>query len=262
MARPPRCRRICAFPAYWNFLPEDGGPSPPVVLSLDEYEMIRLADYENLTHQQCAARMDISRTTATEIYESARHKIADSIVNGRPLLIRGGHYRLCDRQNGPCCGSSCHAIPGCTDALPDAFSKKGATVMRIAVTYENGNIFPHFGHTEQFKIYDVDNNTITHQEVVDTNGQGHGALAGFLHHLQTDALICGGIGGGAQAALNEAGVRLYAGVSGSADEAVRSLLDGSLAFVENANCSHHDHENHSCESHGREGHGCGGHSCH
>ena len=78
--------------------------------------------------------------------------------------------------------------------------------MRIAVTYENGQIFQHFGHTETFKIYDVEEGKVVHSEVVDTNGSGHGALAGVLNALNADVLICGGIGGGAQTALAAAAV--------------------------------------------------------
>ena len=83
--------------------------------------------------------------------------------------------------------------------------------MRIAVTYENGQIFPHFGRTEQFKLYDVDNGAVTASQVIGTNGNGHGALAGFLRAQGVEALICGGIGGGAQSALAAAGITLYGG---------------------------------------------------
>ena len=96
--------------------------------------------------------------------------------------------------------------------------------MRIAVTYENGQIFQHFGHTEQFKVYDLEDNKIVNTQVVDTNGQGHGALAGFLNSTDIDVLICGGIGGGAQAALAAAGIKLFGGVSGDADGAVKAYL--------------------------------------
>ena len=88
-------------------------------------------------------------------------------------------------------------------------------IMRIAVTYENGQIFQHFGHTETFKIYDVEEGKVLHSEVVDTNGSGHGALAGVLKALNADVLICGGIGGGAQTALAAAGIKLFGGVSTS-----------------------------------------------
>lgn len=130
--------------------------------------------------------------------------------------------------------------------------------MRIAVTYENGEIFQHFGHTEQFKLYDVEDGQIVSSEIVDTHGSGHGALAGVLRALKVDALICGGIGGGAQMALAQAGIRLYGGVSGNADEAARALAAGILAYDANVMCSHHGEHHHEG---GCGHHGCGHHSC-
>lgn len=131
--------------------------------------------------------------------------------------------------------------------------------MKIAVTYENGNIFQHFGHTEQFKLYDIEAGRITNEQIISTNGQGHGALSAFLSGQGAEAVICGGIGGGAQAALAEAGIKLYGGVSGSADDAVRAYLEGKLAYNPDAQCSHHQHE-HSCgEGHcGENKQGCAG----
>lgn len=132
--------------------------------------------------------------------------------------------------------------------------------MRIAVTYDNGMIFQHFGHTEQFKFYDVEDNNIVKFEVVSTNGSGHGALARILADNNVDVLICGGIGGGAQNALAEAGIKLYGGVTGRADDAVISLLNNSLMFNPNVKCSHHDHEHHG-ENHTCGDHGCGKEDC-
>lgn len=131
--------------------------------------------------------------------------------------------------------------------------------MKIAVTYQNGQIFQHFGHTEQFKIYEIRNGSILHAEVVDTNGSGHGALAGFLMQHGVDTLICGGIGGGAQMALAQAGIRLFGGVSGDADAAVQALLNSTLTYDPDVHCNHHDHgeSSHTCGDHG-----CGHHSCH
>ncbi len=135
-------------------------------------------------------------------------------------------------------------------------------MMKIAVTYQNTQIFQHFGHTEQFKMYMVEDGKITDSEIVDTNGQGHGALAGLLSQQKVDVLICGGIGAGAQNALAQEGVKLYGGVSGSADEAVAAFLRGELNYNPGVMCNHHhDHgENHSCEGHscGEKKHGCGG----
>ena len=129
--------------------------------------------------------------------------------------------------------------------------------MKIAVTYENGNVFQHFGHTLEFKVYAVENGKVVSSEVIGTNGQGHGALAGFLFSGHVDVLICGGIGGGAQMALAEAGIKLYGGVSGSADEAVAAYLNGSLDYDPEVHCDHHNHEHGA----GCGEHGCG-HSCH
>ena len=122
--------------------------------------------------------------------------------------------------------------------------------MKIAVTYENGQVFQHFGHTEQFKIYEAAEGKVVSARVVETGGSGHGALAGFLRGLGVDTLICGGIGGGAQAALAAAGIRLYGGVDGSADAAVQALLDGTLQFDPAVHCDHHG-------GHHGEGHACG-----
>lgn len=145
--------------------------------------------------------------------------------------------------------------------------------MKIAVTYEAGNVFQHFGHTASFKIYEVVDGKVVSAQVVDTNGSGHGALAGFLEDMGVDTLICGGIGGGARIALEEADITIYGGVSGDADEAVAALLAGCLDFNAHATCNHHhgDHDHHcghdhDCGHHHHEHHdhhcghhGCGGH---
>ena len=105
MPRPQRRRRICALPAHTRFLPDCDGGAAAVTLSLDEYESIRLMDREGFTHGQCAEIMQVSRTTVTEIYASARQKLAQAIVDGRGLVIDGGSVRLCDHTSP--CGYGC-----------------------------------------------------------------------------------------------------------------------------------------------------------
>lgn len=133
--------------------------------------------------------------------------------------------------------------------------------MKIAVTYENGQVFQHFGHTEKIKIYEINGDKVVSTNILDTNGHGHSALAGFLIENDVDTLICGGIGGGARIALAEAGIRLYGGVQGDTNEAVNALLSGTLVFDPDFQCEHHNHEHgeggHECGEHG-----CGRHSCH
>ena len=234
MPRPVKSRRICGMPEYCCFAPQESC-SETVLLTLDEYEAVRLIDYMGQSQEQCAAQMEVARTTVTAIYDSARRKIADCIVNGKRLEIAGGNFRIAEN-------TASGNIP-----------KKGRNIMRIAVTYEDGKVFQHFGHTEQFKIYDVEDGKITAGNVIDTNGSGHGALAGFLKAAEVDVLICGGIGMGAQMALAEAGIKLYGGVQGDADEAAKALVEGRLDYDPDARCDHHDHE---------EGHDCGHGSCH
>lgn len=257
MARPSKCRRICSEPAYDSFVPEGISCGDKVVLTIDEYEIIRLIDLGKFTHEQCAKQMDISRTTVTEGYESARTKIADSIVNGKTLLITGGHYRLCDGSAGYYCLENCRKWRN--TVRNQAVQMKGANEMRIAVTYEDGKVFQHFGHTAQFKFYDIEEKKVVKEQLVDTNGQGHGALSGFLSEAKVDILICGGIGAGAQNALANAGIQLLGGVSGSADDAVGAYLEGTLSFDSNVHCKHHEHE-HSCGEHhcNEDKHGCSG----
>ena len=239
MPRPLRCRRIEQLPVYRSFSPDDTAATENVLMTVDEFEALRLLDNEGLTQEACASRMNIARTTVTAIYDSARKKVADALVNGKRLLITGGHFEYEPVD------------------IKQSIKEKGTDTMRIAVTYENGEIFQHFGHTEQFKLYDVEDGKIVNEQIVDTNGSGHGALAGFLQAAKVDALICGGIGMGAQMALSDAGIKLYGGVQGSADEAAKALAEGNLEYDPDAHCDHHGHHHDGDCGHEH----CGEHHC-
>ncbi len=242
MPRPKRCRRICGYPDFWSFSPEGADAPETIVFTLDEYEAVRLIDYRKLTQEECAAQMGVSRATVTGICENARYKLADAMVNGKRIRITGGSYRI--------------------DAIPASaiIKEKGENIMRIAVTYENEMVGQHFGRTEQFKIYDVENGEIKSAQVIDTNGTGHGALAGFLRAAEVETLICGGIGMGARNALEEVGIQLLPGVSGNADEAVKNYLADQLSFDPDTACRHHDQE-HGEGNDCHHGHGCGERGC-
>ena len=258
MPRPQKCRRICNVPQTDSFRPEKHRGEIPIIMTVDEYEVIRLVDLEEKTHEQCALQMDISRSTVQEIYENARRKLAACIVYGRKLVIAGGNYRVCDGRENCRCELKCRQADN-NKRTELKNRNRGGFTMKIAVPYENGQIFQHFGHTERFKLYETDNAEIVKSEIIETAGSGHGALAGFLMKHGADTLICGGIGGGAQTALAEAGIRLYGGVSGDADTAVTELLSGKLNYNPDVQCSHHEHhgENNSCGSHS-----CGNKGCH
>ena len=126
--------------------------------------------------------------------------------------------------------------------------------MRIAVTYEDGYVGQHFGHTEEFKVYDVEDGGIVNTQILSSNGQGHGMLAVVLKEADVELLICGGIGMGARYALNEMDIELIPGAQGKADDVVRAYLSGTLEYDPDATCHHHEHDHE---------HGCDGdHHCH
>ena len=218
MPRPKRNRRISGYPDYWNFSPE--GPTHPetLLLTLDEYETIRVIDFLRMTQEECAAQMGVSRSTVTSIYDSARSKLADAIVNGKRIRITGGAYRIDD-------------VP-----YSHAVSAKEKDVRRIAATYSQGLIGQHFSWTEQFKIYDILDTAIKDEQIIDTDGTGHGALVGFLRAAEVEVLICNGIGIGAKSLLEDAGIQLLTGVTGSADEAIQAWLSGDLRSDSDAVC--------------------------
>ena len=258
MSRPTKCRRVCRRPLFDSFIPTGEEGAPEVQLTVDEYEAIRIIDLEGNTQEQCANRMNVSRTTITDIYDSARKKIAELLVNGRTLKVCGGNFTVCDGSANDYCGNR-----QCVRAKKRKRGQNnsdGDDRMKIAVTYQDGEIFQHFGHSEYFKVYEVQDGKVTSSEVIGTNGTGHGALAGLLFNGGVEVLICGGIGGGAQLALKEAGIKVFGGCSGDADTAVEEYLNGTLGYDPDVHCDHHGHDHeggHACGSHG-----CGNHGCH
>lgn len=251
MPRPIKKRHICCAPMYDSFGPLNSPACGKILLTLDEYEAIRLIDLEKVTQQQCAQQMQVSRTTVQGIYDMARQKVAEAIIYGRQIYIAGGDYVLCPQYGTQQCGRGSRC--SCSHLFSRQIDFFGGNLMKIAVTYDNGQVFQHFGHTEQFKIYNISNNIVDSTDILETLGSGHGALADFLHTQNVDTLICGGIGAGAQQALAQVGIRLFGGVSGDADEAVTALLNGKLVFDPDVHCEHH-HEEDNCSS--------GAHSCH
>lgn len=250
MPRPSRCRRVCCEPDIRGFAPDQCCVADPVVLLVEEYECVRLIDLKKRTHDQCARQMQISRTTVTEIYEKARFKIADALINGKRLVIDGGNYRVC--QESDCCGCA-GRCPRRSPARSAPFGQQGVFPMKVAVPFKNDNIFAHFGMAPAFKVYTVDQDGIAASELVPAGGHGHGAMVNLLVKNGVDTVICGGLGGGAVSALAQAGITLYAGNEGPADEAVRCLIAGRLTNNLEAATAGHGH------GHGHGGCGCGCH---
>ena len=147
-----------------------------------------------------------------------------------------------DKCSGGCPRSEGERCPGCTMVS----RKSGDARMKVAVTYENGEIFQHFGRTEQFKVYEIQDGKVVSSEVVGSDGKGHGELVGVLRQLGVSVLICGGLGMGARQGLEASGIRVCSGNSGSADIAAGKFADGTLEMCSEATCHHHDGEEHQC----------------
>ncbi len=245
MPRPPRCRRISGFPEYESFMPDGIPCAEAVELALDELETIRLMDLEGLSHEQAAVRMDISRTTVTEIYERARRKVAQSLLLGKPLVFSGGRV----------------STPTANVPVNPKLLQKGAA-MRIALPYDNGEIAHGFGRAPQFKIYDVDESkNIVQSSVMDNPGGGHGPIAVFMNKAEVNTVICAGIGQGAITTLSHFNIQIVAGVAGEADAVVAAYLRGEVTGTDQAT-SGHGHHGAGCGGHHHgegEGCGCGGH---
>ena len=225
-------------PRIPRLYPDGLASGDAIDMTVDELEVLRLCDLEGLNQEAVAQQMGIARATVAAICSRAHRKVAEALVNGRALVIAGGNIAY-------------SPITTTTAAWP----AKEVGTMRVATTYDNGNIFMHFGRSEQFKIYDIQDGKVLNEQVVGTGGTGHGALAGLLANGGVDTLICGGIGGGAQMALSQAGIKLYGGVTGKADDAVNALLNNKLNYDPAVKCDHHEQE------HGGAGHTCGAHGC-
>lgn len=218
MARAKRKRIVRDLPEYVAFLPDGIPPVGEVVMGVDEFEAVRLLDYEHLSQKECAERMGIARTTVTAIYESARAKVADSLVNGRRLVIAGGSIRLHE------------------DGAPPAVKvpKKPEGVTRLALPVAEGAVFQHFGRTEAFLLVDCADGRVLGRTTVSTGVVRHAALSGFLADCCVDVVICGGIGSAAQSMLAAAHIRFCGGQSGDADKCIDDWLAGRLEAVEAA----------------------------
>ena len=183
--RREKLRRVGIIPEYRGFTPDGLASGEAIDMTVDELEVLRLCDLEGLNQEAVAKHMGIARATVAAICSRAHRKVANALVNGRALIIEGGNIAY-------------SPITTTTAVWPP----KEIGTMRVATTYDNGNIFMHFGRSEQFKIYDIQDGKVLSEQVVGTGGTGHGALAGLLANGGVDTLICGGIGGGAINALN------------------------------------------------------------
>ena len=253
MPRPKKQRRVCPLSKERRFSVE--GNAPALEIRADELEALRLCDLEELSQTEAAARMGVSRGTLQRLLYSAHRQIAFALVRGRSIHLEPPPESRCAEAGG--CRKKCRFCRNKRKTTP-----KGGKNMIIAVTSANGEVFQHFGHTPEFTIYETKGEKLLGPRVVPTGENDHGALAGILDALGVEVLICGGIGGGAQMALDEIGVQVVGGASGKVADVVAAFLKGELEVNPDFQCHHHDHDgDRKCGDHGCGEHKCGGGSC-
>jgi predicted DNA-binding protein (UPF0251 family)/predicted Fe-Mo cluster-binding NifX family protein len=231
MARPKKNRIVQGEPPYRCFGTLGRYDAPKVEMSVDEYETLILLDGENLSQEEAAFRMGVSRTTITGIYASARKKIATFLLEGDRLSIAGGCYEIQPSKKT-------HGVK----------EMKGKKSMKIALSYEKGEIFPHFGQSPSFLFVEVVDGKVVKENVEPTNGVSHRDLIPWLQERKVDAVIVGGIGEMAISLLQNAKILTYAGVEGKADDALKDYLANKLQCIDEPTCY--------CEGEEKEGHCC------
>lgn len=201
MPRPSKMKKVCQMPRYRNFYSEEENEERKMILQVEEYETLRLIDYLGMTQEECAASMEVGRATVQSLYTSAREKVARYLVEGGSLEIGGGNYELSEGT-----------LPSCQ--------------IRIAVPWEDGMVFGHFGRARCFKIYDVCGEQILRTFMLESGEFSRRMLAELLDREQVQIVICGGIGAGARNALCEKKIEVVRGAAGDADSQVQSFLNG------------------------------------
>lgn len=236
MPRPQKGRRVCQRPMCRRFDPIDSATSESVILNLDELETIRLLDLVGLSQEATGMQMNIGRATVQRIYEDARRKIADALVNAKSLQIEGGNVDFCD---------------GCEPSLEGDYDiPRGETMNKIAIPVSGNEIFGHFGHAPQFKLVSVEGKSVVSIEIIDAPPHQHGFLPGFLAEKGVDTVIANTLGQGAIDRFNALSITLYSGLSGDADDAVKAVLSGEAQPNAKA-CGHNHGDGHHGHPHGQ-----------
>lgn len=231
MARPKKNRIVNAEPPYRCFGTLGRCDAAKIDMSVDEYETLILLDGEGLSQEEAAFRMGVSRTTITAIYHAARKKIAEFLIEGKRLSIGGGCYEVNAEKQ-------IHGIK----------EMKGFTTMKIAVSCQNEEIFPHFGQSPSFLFAEVKDGKIVSKTLEMTNGVSHRDLIPWLKNKKADAVIVGGIGEMAISLLQEAKIACYAGIEGKTEDALQDFLANKLRCIDEPTCC--------CDGEEKQGHCC------
>lgn len=213
MPRPLKERIIMDKPNCCKFIPENIREVGSVILTFDEFDVIRKCDHERLSQENCANTMKISRTTVQRIYASARAKIAEALVLGKILEIEGGNVQL---------------MPASEQQNQMYTNEMGEFNMKIAIGRDGDNVANHFGHCNDFRIIEVVDNRIVSQNDIHDETRVHQDRPQFLKDLGVDVLIMNSMGKGAFNRLIALNIKTVYAENKSVEDALNSYLNKTL----------------------------------
>lgn len=220
MARPRKFRKVCHFPRTLTFLPIGEQVSDEsVVLSVDEYETLRLIDKEGKSQEECSTSMKVARTTVQSIYTMARKKVADAIIDGRPLVIAGGDYDLCNGRVEYCPRKECFK-----KKLHSHYQKKKDEYFRFAIPEREGKVAENFQEAEKFMLIDFLKNQQEETQYVGIEEKKRASLSDFMHILEVDYVLCDSIDEASVQALKEVDIWYCTGVKQDIKEKIQAVL--------------------------------------
>ena len=202
MPRPRKCRKVCQMPRINEFLPAgEGAADTAVILTVDEYEALRLIDREGFSQEECSGYMHVARTTVQLIYNSARKKLADALVEGRPLRIEGGDYQICDGREDTC-------------GVPLDENKQDVCIVLSRAPY--------------FLFRDNGEDKIVENPAAQAQGGAGIQAAQFLADSNIDVLITVRCGENAAEVLKAADIQIYKSVNKAAADDLTAWESGKM----------------------------------
>ena len=228
MPRPRKCRRVCNLPVYTDFIPLGVSTDKKVILTVDEYETIRLIDKNGLSQEECGQYMNIARTTVQQIYMNARKKIAEALVDGLALKIEGGDYCLCD---GSGCYSGCGSCMRKKCYFEKAQSAEGGKIMKIAIPMDENkvDVCVSFARAPYFMIVSENGESeIKINPAADAQGGAGIKAAQFVVDCGADSIITVRCGENAAEVLKATDIKIYKSSAVNAMENVKMLMEGQL----------------------------------
>jgi len=190
MPRPQKCKRIGSQPQYKRFTPDNNLSPEIVILSLEEFEVIKNCDYDRLDQENCARMMNTSRTTIQRIYANARIKIAEALVLGKVLEIEGGNVMI-------------------SQASDEEVNQSMKNNYRLAIGVSDGLVAEHLAQCEDYMVFDIADGQVINQQLIHDDGVERFHRPHFLNGHKIDVLIIKALAKGAYNRLMAFGIKCH-----------------------------------------------------